>query len=77
MRTMAVNTSESSQLFVVTKKSRRSSVVKTRTSVRENPGSLVPIPTDRTIPTIYEFSVWKEYGAPPYNFARAFLVFSK
>jgi hypothetical protein len=49
-------------------KSRGSSVVKTRTSVREIPGS---------IPTIYEFSVWKESGAPPYKCARALLVFSK
>ena len=50
-----------------TNKSRRRSVVKTRTSVREIPG---------TIPTIYEFSVWKESGAPPYICARALLVFS-
>ena len=48
--------------------SHRSSVVKTRTSVREIPGS---------IPTIYEFSVWKDSGAPPYKCARALLVFSK
>ena len=48
--------------------SRRSSVVKTRTPVREIHGS---------IPTIYEFSVWKESGARPYKCARALLVFSK
>ena len=28
------------------------------------------------IPTIYEFSVWKESGAPPYKFTRTFLVSS-
>ena len=43
-------------------------MVKTRTLVREIPGS---------IPTIYEFSVWKETGAPPYKCARALSVFSK
>ena len=47
---------------------RRISVVKTRTTVREIPGSIL---------TIYEFSVWKESGAPPYKCARALLVFSK
>ena len=44
---------------------RCSSVVKTLISVREIPGS---------IPTKYEISVWKEYGAPQYKFARALLV---
>ena len=48
--------------------SRRSFMVKTRTSVREIPGS---------IPTMYEFSVWKESGAPPYKCACALLVFNK
>ena len=43
----------------------RSSVVKTQSSVREIPGS---------IPTIYEFSVWKESGAPRYKCARVLLV---
>ena len=48
--------------------SRRSSVVKTRTSVREIPGS---------IPTIYEFSIWKESSAPSYKCACDLLVLSK
>ena len=43
-------------------------MVKTRTSLREIPGS---------IPTIFKFSVWKESGAPPYKSAHALLVFSK
>ena len=52
--------------LIVPIKNRRSSVVKTRTSMREIQGIM---------PTIYEFSVWKESGAPPDKCA--LLVFSK
>ena len=48
--------------------SRRSSAIKTRTSVREIPGS---------IPAINKYLSWKESGAAPYKCARALLVFSK
>ena len=47
---------------------RCSSVVKTRTSVREIPGSIL---------TKHEFSVWKESSTSPYKCDRALLVFSE
>ena len=30
-----------------------------------------------SIPIIYEFTAWKESGAPPYKYAHALLAFSK
>ena len=60
-----VLTIELRRLIFIFKCSLRSSVVKTRTSVRE-----IPVP----IPTIYEFSVWKESGVPPYKYAPALFI---